>query len=67
MCLPRRQWTPLWMPAIRSASLGAGAQDDRPAVLPAQLGHVIALGTQKETPDRVAVFTRRAGHRGRHT
>ena len=29
--------------------------------------HVIALCAEEETPARVAVFTRRAGHRGRHT
>jgi hypothetical protein len=38
----------------------------RPSRIPARVGHVIAVCTE-ETPARVAVFTRRAGHRGRHT
>ena len=48
---------------------------DRPDPTPgdgAQLYDVSSAGSnfadhQEETPARVAVFTRRAGHRGRHT
>ena len=54
-------------PGAPASRLHPGAEQNGPAVPPARLGHVIALCTEEETPARVAVFTCRAGHRGRHT
>ncbi len=52
---------------VRLRAAGSLEPSSGPAVLQEQLGHVVGLCTEEETPSRVPVFNRRAGHRGGHT